>query len=41
MKIIDIQRFINKIKLITEAVTLPQIRRGILGKERNYPIVDD
>ena len=27
--------------MISEAVTLPQIKRGILGKEREYPIVDD
>ena len=41
MKIIDVQRFINKIKVLTEAVTLPQIRRGILGKEREYPVIED
>lgn len=40
MKIIDIQRFINRFKMISEAVTLPQIRRGILGKEREYPVID-
>ncbi len=44
MKIIDIQRFINEFKLLTEgAVTLPNIRQGILGKKgmKEYPIVDD
>ena len=43
MKIIDIQRFINRFKLLTEAVTLPNIRQGILGKKgmKEYPIVDD
>ena len=40
MKIVDIQRFINRFKMISEAVTLPQIRRGILGKDREYPIID-
>ena len=40
MKIIDIQRFINKFKVLTEAVTLPQIRRGILGKDHEYPVID-
>ena len=41
MKIVDIQRFINKIKLITEATTLPQIRRGIVGKDYEYPVIKD
>ena len=40
MKIVDIQRFINQFKLLSEAVTLPQIRRGILGKDREYPVID-
>ena len=40
MKIVDIQRFINEFKLLTEAVTLPQIRRGIIGKEKEIPVID-
>ena len=42
MKIIDIQRFINKFKILTEAVTLPNIRQGILGKKgkKEYPVID-
>ena len=43
MKIVDIQRFINKFKVLTEAVTLPNIRQAILGKKgiKEYPVVDD
>ena len=43
MKIIDIQRFINRFKVLTEAVTLPNIRQGILGKKgmKEYLVVDD
>ena len=42
MKIIDIQRFINRFKVLTEAVTLPNIRQGILGKKgkKEYPVID-
>ena len=40
MFIKDVQKFINRFKIITEAVTLPQIRRSIIGKEKEIPVID-
>lgn len=40
MFIKDVQKFINRFKIITEAVTLPQIRRGIVGKEKEFPVIE-
>ena len=40
MFIKEVQNFIHQFKMITEAVTLPQIRRGIVGKEKEIPVID-
>lgn len=40
MFIKEVQKFIHQFKMITEAVTLPQIRRSIIGKEKEFPVID-
>lgn len=40
MFIKDVQKIIHQFKMLSEAVTLPQIRRGIIGKEKEIPVID-
>lgn len=41
MKIIEVRRFVNALKMINEEVTLTQIRKALLGKDHHYPIKDN
>ena len=41
MKIIEVRRFVDTLKMINEMVTLSQIRKALLGKDKHYPIKDD